>query len=211
MCETCKERVEISKPKFTKLQRIYLKECRGVDVSKLYENVLFSEENGFQSNGKQDVLMEYSDLISRFMKRWGIGKGLSDRLWSKTARNQIQTSLRQSFDSLTKEPSADPLKVYDEVRGRVADKYSQGEIARVARTETAKMRGVMQLLQWDEAGIEEVTYRARPGARASHANLNGKRFKIKELLRDEDKRIPIAESPFNCRCFYSPYIQGITN
>lgn len=198
--------------KLSKTEELWLRN-RGIKVEKLVgDELLVTEDLGFQLSKDKNVLMEISNLITRFMNKYDIGKHLSSKKWSKTAQDQVRTGLRQVFDNFTNQPTASPLQVYDEIRNRVADKYSPGDVATVARTEAAKMRGVLQLLNWKEAGVEEVIYVARPGARPSHAALNGKRFKISELLEDEDKRIPISVNGqfdgYNCRCRYRPHIPG---
>lgn len=196
----------------SKIERLYLKEKYGINCEMLTEDFNFSKDKGYFIK-EGDDLREYSNVISKMMDKFNVGKGLSNVKWSDRAKKGIQKGLRNLFSDVTNEPTdASPLKTYDILQRRVADKYSAGDVAVVARTESAKVRAVTQLLQWKKAGIKEVKYVAKPGARKSHQALNGKVYKIEELLNDEDKRIPVTINGvfegYNCRCFYDIHLPG---
>jgi SPP1 gp7 family putative phage head morphogenesis protein len=74
------------------------------------------------------------------------------------------------------------------------------------------MRVLYQLLEYQRVGIEEVRYVTKGDnkVRSDHAKMNGRIFKVADLLRpeNENKRIPLSDSPYNCRCKYEPYMRG---
>ena len=194
------------------LDRVFAEKIKQIDVDEIYQLNIADPVYGYASNGKEDPIVEFSSIASKFMQSFNIGKHLSPQKWSKSARNEIQTALRSLFTPSDGTMRPNSLELQDKIRLRVADKYSNSDIAVVARTETSKMKAVAQLLQWQEAGLTHVKYRTKGDnkVRSSHAQFNGRIFSIKELLENEELRIPITingEFGFNCRCRYVPHIQ----
>lgn len=158
---------------------------------------------------------EYGNIIDRLMNRYGIGNKLSFRKWGQGRVGEIQDMLRQSMRRIfiQQDKPKSQIQLYNDLRGdKRFDNYSPGEIAVAVRTETAKMRVLYQLLEYQRAGIEEVRYvtKGDDKVRSTHRAMNGKIFRVDWLLKpeNENQRIPLNESPYNCRCKYQPYMRG---
>jgi SPP1 gp7 family putative phage head morphogenesis protein len=206
---------EVNEPiqcNITKLDGLFAEKIKEIDVEEIYSLNMADPIYGYASKCDEDAIIEFSNFASKFMKRFDIGKHLSPRKWSQNARQDIQRALRSLFNPEAQTVRPDSLQLQDEIRNKVSDKYSNSDIAVVARTEVSKMKAVVQLLKWQEAGLTHVRYRTKGDSkvRSSHAQMNNKVFSIKELLENEEIRIPITANGqygFNCRCFYSPHIQ----
>ena len=122
---------------------------------------------------------------------------------------KVLGSIKDMFNAVTDEPNASFGQLFNNLKQSVmGDKYSQSDVSVVARTETAKMKSVMQLKQFKEAGLEKVKYMTQNDGRVrpDHADLHGEVFEIDYLLANDDARIP--RDP-NCRCYYGTHAEGI--
>lgn len=191
-----------------KIDKVYIEATLGVNPDEIADLHIGDKKHGYQPQG-DDAIQELTDQAKRFMDKFGIGDYLDTDLWSDTMREEIMRSIKKMFNPVTEEPQPDKLQLLDEIEQRAPDKYDRNEIARVARTETSKMRSVMQLLQWKEAGMEKVKYRTQEDSkvRPSHQELNGEVFEIDYLLQPQNNDERIPRDP-NCRCRYEPHITG---
>lgn len=206
----------------TKIDKVYIESVQGVDLDLVEEAKEFSDEKygytpcteEFEDEVKAFVdtahkTTEFVDDVKDFMRQFGIGQDLSDDKWSKSAKDDVLGAIKDMFNSVSDEPEPSFAQLFTNLKKSVmGDKYSQGDVSVVARTETAKMKSVIQLKKFKEAGLEKVNYMTQNDARVrpDHAALHNEVFEIDYLLVNHNERIP--RDP-NCRCFYSPYMGDI--
>lgn len=195
----------------SRLDKLYLESEKGLDLQKIssfdYGDIFYGYQ--VKSDDEPLLLNEDTDLIGTFMRNFEIGRNLSSGKWSDHAKSKVVDAIKGQFNDLTKEPDADFAQLFTRLQNAiVGQKYNQADVAVVARTETANMRSAMQLLNWQEAGLKEVVYRTEEDdkVRPSHQRRNGEVYEIEYLLNNDRERIPVSESPYNCRCRYEPHL-----
>ena len=206
----------------TKRDKIYAESVEGVDLDLVEEaKELSNETYGYTPKveeledeleafvGATIATKEIADDVKNFMRKFGIGQDLSSDKWSQHAKDKVLGSIKDMFNAVTDEPNASFGQLFTNLKKSVmGKKYDQSDVSVVARTETAKMRAVMQLKKFKEAGLEKVKYQTQEDSkvRPSHQDLNGEVFEIDYLLANDEARIP--RDP-NCRCRYQPYMGDI--
>lgn len=191
-----------------KIDKVYLENVKGINLSTT--PILSTPENGYFPDGKTDPILEYWNTIRSFMTKYKIGKYLRRDKWGVNRINRISQILRDQLEKSevgqVEPKSTNPLDLYDDLRDEVGGKeFTDADFARVARTETARIKAVYQLQTWQEIGVRFVFHKTRNDGRVSpqcqlHAN---KEYQISQLLSPsgETQRIPIHP---NCRCRYEP-------
>jgi SPP1 gp7 family putative phage head morphogenesis protein len=176
-----------------------------------------TKDNGYFSDNNVDPYRELSDWVIAFMKKYKIGKFIQPSVWGTQKVNEIQNIIRKKMlthtDGQVEPKSVNPLKLYDDLQDEVKNSkdFSDYDFARVARTETARIKSVYALHEFKEAGFKYVIHRTKNDNRVSAIckSINGVEFKIDDLLRENDidsKRIPIHPQ---CRCRYEASNKGI--
>ena len=172
---------------------------------------LYDVVNGFFPPSDVDGVSELGASISRWMKKYKIGRHLKKDKWGRSKADGIRDALYKTFDVQdgTVTPtkvSTQPLALYDQIKQNISTVgVTNYDIERVARTEAARIRAVAQLNLWKEAGVTQVQHITKNDQRVSpickaHAN---KVFEIDYLLSNDNDRVPLH---VNCRCTYKPHI-----
>ena len=181
--------------KSSKIDYKTVKEVQDVDL--VFDNI------------NENTIVEFSNLLRRYMDKYDIGKRISKRFWGIQGYRDIQQTLYQNIKQQftqgrrpTRLGLFDQLK--DDVKGKKTKDYTNYHYSRVARTEGKAMSVLYQLERWRDARVEEVVYTIRDQkARDSHKRLNGKVYRIDYLLSNAGANERIPMDP-NCRCRYKP-------
>ena len=202
-----------------KLDKLFV-ESKGIDYNKISAlNDLADGENGYYKDIHND-LEEYTDWTTRFMRRWGIGKYISKSKWGPKRYQQINSKLQQIFFG-KKKPDEEPVDAItppknhhdlrDDLKKKASgEEYSDYDFSRVARTETARMKAIYQLLEFKKMGLKYVKYKTRNDNRVGedHKKLNNREFEIDWLLSPAGESVRITNRP-NCRCRYMASMKGL--
>lgn len=199
-----------------KLDKLFL-ESKGIDSEELNKlNSLSDAENGYYKDIHND-LQEYSDWMTRFMRRWGVGKYINKNKWGHRRYQQMNDVLRKTLFK-GKDPEEDkvtPPRNHHDLRDELEKKadgkdFSNYDFSRVARTETARMKAIYQLLGWQKMGFKYVIYKTRNDNRVGedHKLLNNREFEISYLLSEAGEKVRVPNRP-NCRCRYQVSMRGM--
>ena len=198
---------------------LYAKVVNGKGFKEAVNSVpkLYSPTDGFYDGiDDSDGYGELLDVVANLMKRFNVGRLLKVQKWGTRRKNQITNILRRSLvqdieSGQIQKNRRNDLDVYDDLRkdiGDKSDKFSKYDFARVARTETARMKALAQLFMWQEAGITKVKYKTKNDNRVGedHKKLNNKTYEIKWLLSSAGEKERIPNRP-NCLINWRTQIQ----
>ena len=187
---------------FLKIQKITNKESLDLvqpDINTGYFN--------FNNDGVEEFIFS----IKKFMKKFGIGTKINPKYWGDKKTNNLQKSL---YGNLKKDSKGNislkqsKFDLYNDFRKDVKSKsYTKSDFARVARTESANIKAVTQLLEAQKLGAIKVIHKnnARSVARKTVStkckSFNNRKFEIKYLLSKRGEKDRICIHP-NCMCRY---------
>lgn len=186
-----------------KLDKLYLEKVKGIDLSKVPK--FYNDSDGFYATNNVDSIGEFIDVVKRFARKYNIGTMLNKQKWGSRAAQQIQDQLLQFIKKKPEINEIEPvqpkvLNVYDDLKDTVDMKrFSNYDVARVARTETARIKAISQLLAWKQAGLKYVRYKTRNDSKvgSDHQKLNNKEYSIDFLLSKQGESVRIPNRP-NC-------------
>ena len=192
--------------------------------------VISTPDSGYFDFSNLEPVKELNDFILAFMQRYGIGKYISATKWGS---HKVKTIQKILYDTLLppktkaglpkpskndiptiKRPKSSLTLFVDLQKDVRSKKFTKNDFSRVARTETAAMKVIYQLLKWQESGFIYVTHKNNRGSVSrktvgSRDKLyNNREFKIDYLLskRGEKDRIPLHP---NCMCWYKMNTKGM--
>lgn len=217
-----------------RLNRLYC-ESKNIDHDEIIKlNNMADEENGYYKDIHNDF-SEFNDWATSFMKRWGIGKYISKNKWGNRRYSQINKLLHNFMftdkkvtrkdvndkPDLTKDDIGDdavfvkPPRNHHDLKDEIEQKigttdFTPNDFSMVARTETARMKAVYQLLGFKKQGLKYVIYKTKNDNRVGedHKKLNNKEYEIDWLLGSEGEKVRIPNRP-NCRCRYQASMRGL--
>jgi len=184
-------------------------------------DILVTPEKGYFAGLDSAGVPEFLSFVKKFMKQFDIGSMLSEDKWGNSKIRQIQGLFRKmitppkSKPSNTFEPPKSTLQVYDTLKDDVVGKkFSTVDFKRVARTETARLKAVFQLMKFKEAGLKYVIHRnnavsvAKKTVGKRDKAFNNRVLEIDYLLSKAGAvdRIPLHP---NCMCRYQASMKGL--
>lgn len=204
-----------------KLHESVLKEAfQNVDWDKVKEvQTLATKSDGYYTNDAYP-LSEFWGTLKKFITQYDIGTMIKQDKWGKRNKQELQQTIyNQMFDKRYRDPKdaitnisrKNEFELFDDLQKDVkSKKFTKYDFARVARTETARVRALYQLMAWKEAGLKYVKYKTRNDSRVGddHKMLNNKEYEIDWLLGPQGESVRIPNRP-NCRCRYEPSTRGI--
>lgn len=185
-------------------------------LDRLYEKyvettpIVPSKDTGY-FNFNRDALEEFTDSVKQFMKKFGIGTEISTKHWGSRKQKELQKTL---YDNLKRNNKGEidlkqtKFDLHKDLKTDVrSKKHTNADFARVARTESAAIKAVTQLLEAQKLGATKVIHKnnarsvARKTVGSKDRKFNNRKFDIDYLLsrRGEKDRIPLHP---NCMCRY---------